>query len=199
MRRQIGASALAVVALLTVTTVAAGAAHAAASASVPADDIFYPEGQSAPKADPKPADPKPAADTAPLATTVDDREAALARGDRQAADLVGFLPSLYQGRWFMPGVEDTRRCIMLRESHANYRASNGTYHGAYQMSSALAVGATWMMQKEVRKEMGAEGVAIVEALRRTTPNNWNRYWQDRAFWTIWRSGSGAAHWGGQGC
>jgi hypothetical protein len=96
----------------------------------------------------------------------------------------------------MPGQEDVRRCITLRESHANYRASNGTYFGAYQMSAALADGAAWMMQAEVRKEMGAEGVKIVEALRRTTPNNWNRYWQDRAFWTIWRSGSGAHHWSG---
>ncbi len=90
----------------------------------------------------------------------------------------------------MPGNEDVRRCIMLRESNGNYRATSGTYHGAYQMSSALARGATWMMQKEVRKEMGEEGVKILQALRSTTPNTWNRYWQDRAFWTIWRDGAG---------
>ncbi len=187
MRRQIGATALAVVALLTGTAVLSGAAHAADGASVLADDIFYPEDQE-PTA---PADaPKPAA------ASTDDRDNALARGDRQAADLLGFLPSLYQGKWFVPANEDERRCIMLRESHANYRASSGTYHGAYQMSSALAVGATWMMQKEVRREMGDEGVAIVAALRETTPNNWNRYWQDRAFWTIWHAGSGAGHWNG---
>ena len=187
MRRQIGATALAVVALLTVTAVTSGAAQAADGANVSADDIFYPEGQepAAPADDPKPA-----------AASTDDRETALSRGDRQAADLLGFLPSLYQGKWFMPGNEDERRCIMLRESHANYRASSGTYHGAYQMSSALAVGATWMMQREVRRELGDEGVAIVAALRKTTPNNWNRYWQDRAFWTIWQAGSGAGHWNG---
>ena len=23
---------------------------------------------------------------------------------------------------------------------------------------------------------------------------WNRYWQDRAFWTIWRKGKGSFHW-----
>ncbi|MCX6432829.1 MAG: hypothetical protein NTX29_08575 [Actinobacteria bacterium] len=187
MRRQIGATALAVVALLTVSAFTSGAAHAADGANVSADDIFYPEGQ----------EPKAAADASqPAAASSDDRDSALARGDRQAADLLGFLPSLYQGKWFVPANEDERRCIMLRESHANYRASSGTYHGAYQMSSALAVGATWMMQKEVRREMGDEGVAIVEALRKTTPNNWNRYWQDRAFWTIWQAGSGAGHWNG---
>ena len=187
MRRQIGATALAVVALLTGTAVMSGTAHAADGANVSADDIFYPEGQepAAPADDPKPA-----------AASTDDRETALSRGDRQAADLLGFLPSLYQGKWFVPANEDERRCIMLRESHANYRASSGTYHGAYQMSSALAIGATWMMQREVRREMGDEGVAVVEALRKTTPNNWNRYWQDRAFWTIWHAGSGAGHWNG---
>ncbi len=187
MRRQFGASALAVVALLTLSSVSAGAAHAGAPAAVGAEDVFVPVG------DGDPAD-------APAPVTADDggsdREAALARGNRQAADLMGFLPSLYQGKWFKPGKEDVRRCIMLRESHANYRATNGTYHGAYQMSAALGRGATWMMQKEVRKEMGAEGVAILKALRKTTPNNWNRYWQDRAFWTIWRDGAGSRHWHG---
>lgn len=188
MQRRVSASALITAAVLALTAVLAGSAHASAPAATPAaDDVFYPAGDEANA-------PAAAASEAPAAN--DDREAALARGSRQAADLMGFLPSLYQGKWFVSGREDVRRCIMLRESHANYRATNGTYHGAYQMSAALAVGATWMMQKEVRKEMGDEGVKIVEALRRTTPNNWNRYWQDRAFWTIWRDGAGAGHWRG---
>jgi hypothetical protein len=194
MRRRIGVSAAAVVALLALTPALSGVAHATAPAAVSAEDIFFPEGE-------EPADPADAPkDDAPAASTDagngDDRESALARGSRQAADLMGFMPSLYQGRWFMPGNEDVRRCIMLRESNGNYRATSGTYHGAYQMSSALARGATWMMQKEVRKEMGEEGVKILQALRSTTPNTWNRYWQDRAFWTIWRDGAGAGHWRG---
>jgi hypothetical protein len=191
MRRRIGASALAVVALLTVTSALSGVAQASAPASVASDDVFYPEGEE--PADEPTAD-APAADEQGAGTQ--DRETALARGSRQAADLMGFMPSLYQGKWFKPGNEDDRRCIMMRESNGNYRATNGTYHGAYQMSSALARGATWMMQKEVRKEMGEEGVAIVRALRETSPNTWNRYWQDRAFWTIWRDGAGAGHWRG---
>lgn len=195
MRRRIGVSALAVVALLALTPALSGVAHAtapAAPAAIAAEDVFFPEGEDPADA---PKDDAPAAD-APAAGSADDREAALARGSRQAADLLGFMPSLYQGKWFMPGNEDVRRCIMMRESNGNYRASNGTYHGAYQMSSALARGATWMMQKEVRKEMGEEGVNILQALRSTTPNTWNRYWQDRAFWTIWRDGAGAGHWRG---
>lgn len=192
MRRQIGVSAVAVVALLALTPALSGVAHATAPAAVVAEDVFYPEGQGpdddtttdAPKAD----EPAPAAG--------DDREAALARGSRLAADLMGFMPSLYQGKWFMPGNESVRRCIMMRESNGNYRATSGTYHGAYQMSAPLARGATWMMQKEVRREMGEEGVRILQALRSTTPNTWNRYWQDRAFWTIWRDGAGSGHWRG---
>jgi hypothetical protein len=189
MRRQIGVSALAVVALLALTPALSGAAHATTPAAVAAEDVFFPEGEepaAAPKAD----------DDTPSTDRDDDREAALARGSRQAANLMGFMPSLYQGKWFMPGNEDVRRCIMMRESNGNYRATSGTYHGAYQMSAALARGATWMMQKEVRKEMGEEGVKILQALRTTTPNTWNRYWQDRAFWTIWRDGAGAGHWRG---
>lgn len=116
--------------------------------------------------------------------------------DPAAGDLRGAELSLYQGKWFVEKQEDTRRCIIERESHANYRASNGVYHGAYQMSAALADGAAWMMQKEVRREIGDEGVKIVQKLRSMTPNNWNRYWQDRAFWTIWRNGEGRHHWGG---
>lgn len=194
MRRKTGVSALAVVALLALTPALSGVAHATTPAGVvAADDVFFPEGQD-PADDPAPKADEPAPSTDPVDT--DDREAALARGSRQAADLMGFMPSLYQGKWFMAGNEDTRRCIMMRESKGNYRASSGTYHGAYQMSSALARGATWMMQKEVRKEMGDEGVKILTALRSTTPNTWNRYWQDRAFWTIWRDGAGAGHWRG---
>ncbi len=204
MRRRLGATTV-VAAALILTTFAA---------PVQANEVFHPEdgNDSAPAADIKPA-PRPAGDqqaapapdespveTGPPAAedSVDrrERELAFARGSRMASDLIGYLPILYQGKWYMEGKEDVRRCIMKRESHAHYRSSNGTYHGAYQMSAALGRGATFMMQPEVKKEMGAEGVAIVKALRKMTPNKWNRYWQDRAFWTIWRNGAGSKHWRG---
>ena len=197
MRRHLGASALAVVAALTIVTALSGGAQAQVPAAVSANDVFYPDDEK-PEQKPaaeKPADPAPADDAAAPADG-DDREASLMRGSRQAADLLGYLPSLYQGKWYDPQVESVRRCIMDRESNFNYRATSGTYHGAYQMSAALGRGATWMMQREVRKEMGEEGVAILRALRQLTPNKWNRYWQDRAFFTIWRDGAGAGHWRG---
>jgi outer membrane biosynthesis protein TonB len=203
MRLRAGVAAAVAVGLLAL--IVPGAAHAAA----PGNEVFYPAGQE-PKPEPEqkpdakqneqaePAEPAPAGDADLSAMNDREREAAHARGSRMAVDLMGWMPSLYQGKWFMPGREDVRRCILDRESNFNYRATSGTYHGAYQMSAPLARGATWMMQPEVRREMGAEGVAIVEALRKITPNRWNRYWQDRAFWTIWRNGNGASHWHG-GC
>ena len=65
----------------------------------------------------------------------------------------GYEPSLYRGKWFMPKKEERRRCIMDRESNNLYRAvsAGGVYRGAYQMSRGLAIGATHMMMKEVRK------------------------------------------------
>jgi hypothetical protein len=194
MRRTIGASALALVALLALTSVVAGSAQASTRAVLAADDTFYPNDQ-APVADPAPTDgpvPSGAGDSS-------DRALALARGDRQAADMLGYLPSLYQGKWYEASDEDVRRCIQDRESNFSYRAVGaGTYFGAYQMNAGLARGATYVMEKEVAKELGDEGVALVRALRKTTPNNWNRYWQDRAFWTIWHKGDGADHWRGGG-
>ena len=115
----------------------------------------------------------------------------------QAKDRIGYLPSLYTGKWYMPNKEKVRKCIILRESHAYYGSTSSIYHGAYQMTAALGDGAAWMMQKEVRKELGdSVGIKLMRDLRRTPVQKWNRYWQDRAFWTIWRHGAGAHHWGG---
>lgn len=126
------------------------------------------------------------------------REIAHAFGSEDALDRRGYEESLYQGKWYMPKREDVRRCIMKRESSHNYKAvsAGGLYRGAYQMSKRLAIGATWMMQAEVRKEFGDAAVEVVKALRERPIQQWNRYWQDRAFWTIWRDGKGKHHWRG---
>ncbi|MSO27822.1 MAG: hypothetical protein EXQ60_07150 [Candidatus Nanopelagicales bacterium] len=135
---------------------------------------------------------------APAASERKQIELALALGKFKARDRHGVMMSLYQGKWFMPKREKVRRCITKRESGANYRAvsAGGRYRGAYQMSRRLAVGASWMMQREVRKELGADAEKIVIALRNKPTQRWNRYWQDRAFWTIWHKGKGKSHWRG---
>ncbi|MFM8895105.1 MAG: hypothetical protein ACKOE2_06970, partial [Actinomycetales bacterium] len=119
------------------------------------------------------------------------------RGEGKGKDVQGFMKSLYQGKWYMPKKEAVRRCIIDRESNFHYKAVSrgGIYRGAYQMNRALAIGVSWMMQKEVRKEMGAEGLKLVRALRSTKTQVWNRYWHDRDFWTVWRMGKGSRHWG----
>jgi hypothetical protein len=125
-------------------------------------------------------------------------EMAHAFGSEESNRLKGFAPSLYQGKWYMPNREDRRKCISKREAHHNYTAvsAGGIYRGAYQFSGPLARGASWMMQAEVKKEMGDAGVDLVQQLRKTPMNQWNRYWQDRAFWTIWAKGRGSKHWHG---
>ena len=127
-----------------------------------------------------------------------ERERNYARGLGLAKDRYGIRPSLYRGAWYSPVAEKHRICIAKRESHGNYKASSsrGIYQGAYQMNRSLARGATWMMQPSVKKLMGAEGVKILTKLRKTPVMQWNRYWQDRAFFTIWRDGRGKSHWHG---
>src|SRR6056297_1327096 len=121
-------------------------------------------------------------------------EIAHALGSKDAQDMKGFERSLYQGKWYMPKKESIRRCIMDRESNHRYRAvsAGGMYRGAYQMNRALARGASFMMQKEVKKQM-PEAVSQVRKLRKIPTQQWSRYWQDRAFWTIWRKGKGKHH------
>ena len=123
-------------------------------------------------------------------------ETAHAFGSPESRDLVGYEVSLYQGKWYMPNREKLRKCISKIESHHHYKAgSGGYYRGAYQFSKSLTRGVTWMMQPEVKNEMGDSGVDLVKKLRKIPMNKWNRYWQDRAFWTIWNEGKGKNHWG----
>lgn len=117
-------------------------------------------------------------------------------------DMVGVERSLYHGKFYRSAVETKRRCIVQRESSGHYSvvSSSGSYFGAYQVSRALARGATWMMLKEHKALMGTKQAKTVLAKLRATPmNKWPRYWQDAAFSTVWNwehTGSGAAHWAG---
>ncbi len=139
-----------------------------------------------------------AVDTEAVATDRGARlaiEIAHALGSKDAQDMKGFERSLYQGKWYMPKKEKIRRCIMDRESSYSYtaRSPGGVYRGAYQMNRDLAKGAVWMMRKEVKKRM-PEALSELDGLFETPTHRWNRYWQDRAFWTIWRKGKGKHHW-----
>lgn len=111
--------------------------------------------------------------------------------ERIAASTQGYAPSLYKGKWYHKKWEDERRCIMDRESNFNYKAANKTSsaRGAYQfLDNNWRDGLVWMMLEEGgnKKE--------IKALRKKPIHKWNRYYQDRAFFTAWRHGEGKKHW-----
>lgn len=116
-------------------------------------------------------------------------------------DLDGVEPSMYRGKFYRASLEDKRECIVRRESNGHYFSiSRSGYRGAYQMSDALARGATWMMLDEHRTLLGDQAAReLMARLRQVPANRWPRYWQDAAFSTVhnWEyAGSGASHWYG---
>ena len=115
----------------------------------------------------------------------------------------GYEKSAYRGKWYDPRYESIRKCIGTRESHFTYMMSNG---GAYQFMSydRWPISLAWMMKKETRKEYGkAAANRMWRVLSKTEVNKWSRYWQDFAFWVVWRHGAGKHHWNeivpGTGC
>lgn len=112
----------------------------------------------------------------------------------------GFEPAEYQGRYRYPNQEGVRRCITQREGQNVYWITDPPYYGTYQMTKALGVGAAWMIQKELRQMFGDKrGIHIGRTLRAHTPDHWNRYYSDMAWYTVynWKHrSSGAHHWAG---
>jgi hypothetical protein len=119
---------------------------------------------------------------------------------KETLDRRGIQPSLYRGSYFRSSLEETRKCIVRRESSGVYNVRGGIYYGAYQMNDRLADGATWMMLPEAKRLIGERNAkALMAKLRAKPVTAWPRYWQDAAFFTIYnweRIGSGRAHWGG---
>ena len=120
----------------------------------------------------------------------------LTRFESRANDMTGYQPSLYEGRWHSPKHEAFRQCIMQRESRFNYRAANSSSsaRGAYQfLDNSWRIPLTHMMISEDKKH-GGYLVREIRDLRDRPIHRWNRYWQDRAFWTAFQHGAGAHHW-----
>lgn len=121
---------------------------------------------------------------------------------KSSAIQTGVRDSLYTGEYYVPSQESKRKCIVQRESNGHYFSTNraGGYFGAYQMTAPLAVGAGWMMRKELRHLYGfQQGTEIARKLRETPAHKWHRFYQDMAFYTIanWNGdGTGLKHWRG---
>lgn len=109
---------------------------------------------------------------------------------------IGYEQSHYRGKWYVKEHEPIRECIMWRESRHNYRAANrsSSARGAYQfLDRAWRVSLTYMLMPE-HKHKKKE----VKQLRKKPIHEWDRYWQDAAFWVAWRKGGGRHHWSLQG-
>ena len=115
---------------------------------------------------------------------------------KDAQDWKGHETSQYTGQHYHSKWASVRKCIMHRESRHNYRARStvSTASGAYQfLDSQWRVSLTYMMLKENRLTAGGLREEI-RSLRVKPIQEWNRYWQDRAFYTAWNNGRGADHW-----
>lgn len=115
----------------------------------------------------------------------------------------GVEPSAYRGRWFVKRHEGIRKCILRRESGGAYMMRDG---GGYQFMSysRWPRSLSFMLKPETRAVFGrSEANRMQRVLRSHEVNEWSRYWQDAAFWVVWRKGAGAKHWNptvpGTGC
>jgi hypothetical protein len=104
------------------------------------------------------------------------------RNTKVSRSMTGIRSSAYIGKYYSSRHESTRKCIVRKESHGNYRIAsrNGTYKGAYQFNSHLA--------RQTAKKMGRPDLANKPI------NQWSRFEQDKAFWTVWNHGKGRGHW-----
>lgn len=116
-----------------------------------------------------------------------------------AKDKRGAEPSLYRGIYFHPDQERFRLCVGNREGSFAYMVRGGggnNYYGTYQFHKNFQNGIPYMMAKESRRT-GDGLVKDILKLRYIPINKWNRYYQDRAFFTVvnydgkW---SGKHHW-----
>lgn len=118
---------------------------------------------------------------------------------KDAKDWKGYEKSMYRGKYYHKDQEHFRECVMHRESRHNYRAANKTSsaRGAYQfLDNNWRDGLVYMMIKESKKSK--DGLIPEMKQLRTKPiEKWNRYYQDRAFFTAMNINgkwSGKHHW-----
>jgi hypothetical protein len=130
--------------------------------------------------------PATAAGAAP-ATTAAVKSAATSapageRNTKVSRSMSGIRSSAYVGKYYSARHEGTRKCIVRKESRGNYRvvSSGGSYRGAYQFNAHLA--------RATAKRMGRPDLAGKSF------NQWSRFEQDKAFWTVWNHGKGRGNW-----
>lgn len=125
----------------------------------------------------------------------------VAATSKAAKDMHGSEPSLYRGKYFYADQEAFRKCVADREGSFTYTVRGGggnNYYGTYQFSRAFQNGIPYMMAKESKRTK--DGLRAEALKLRSKPiNRWNRYWQDRAFYSVLNYNgkwSGKHHWAG---
>jgi hypothetical protein len=130
------------------------------------------------------------------------------------AEMRGYAPSVYRGKYYRAAQEGYRECVMWRESRHRYglrNQSGSSAAGAYQFldnswrkrSGSLP----WMMHAENKQVYGKEQAKKILRTLQTSPiERWGRAWQDQAFFTALNyngTWSGKKHWNatvpGTGC
>jgi len=111
-----------------------------------------------------------------------------------ARDLVGYRTSAYQGKYFVAGMEQYRLCIVQRESGGNYRVGS-YYQGAYQFAPSWNSTIRAHLRPEMAAKYGQAGANAVDALAGKNISEWNRFWQDAAFYSV-VAHSGTGPWAG---
>ena len=123
----------------------------------------------------------------------------LAAVTKDAKDLKGYEKSLYRGKYYYKGQESWRKCVMKRESNFRYKAKNrsSSASGAYQfLDNSWRDGLVWMMIKESKKTDDNLDPYLRD-LFDVHITQWNRYFQDRAFFTALNfegKWAGKKHW-----
>ncbi len=142
-------------------------------------------------------DAEPIATKASMAAPL-PREYRVAKS-KDAKDLKGYEKSLYRGKYYYKDQERFRKCVMDRESNFRYKAANkvSSARGAYQfLDNNWRDGLVHMMLKESRKKDDQLHKNLKKLFDKPI-HRWNRYFQDRAFFTALNydsKWSGKKHW-----
>ena len=119
---------------------------------------------------------------------------------KAAKDTLGYRRSAYVGRLYEPAYEQYRLCVVQREGGANYTVINSGWprtYGVYQFLDGWKYSILDRLAPEFISWYGKPAFEEVRAkLLNKHINQWNRFWQDAAFWLIFDHGKGASNWQG---
>lgn len=115
---------------------------------------------------------------------------------KAANDMQGFRASAYTGTYYDDRFEQYRLCVVQREGGGSYTTTYRGFVGAYQFGTAYnspsRVAAR--LRPELVDTYGNAAARELDRLAATPIYQWNRFWQDAAFWTTFNRGAGWRQW-----